>query len=95
MRTREQELEFQVKDIFNEFYEEKMNSVTSFILDEKEIDGMLSVKIKESDNGNFYHDNLNDDIFYKFIRRKEQLILIFMKLESFINVGGASWEQRL
>lgn len=92
MRTREQELEFQVMDIFNEFYKEKMKEieVTSFILDEDEIYGMLNINAKESDSGKFYHSNLDDDIFYKFIKRKEKLILIFMRLESFINIGGVS-----
>lgn len=88
MRTREQELEFQVRDIFNEFYKEKMEGATSFILEEDEINGMLEVDVKETDKGKFYHDNLNDEIFYKFIKRKEQLVLIFMQLESFMNVGG-------
>ncbi|WP_047394304.1 hypothetical protein [Cetobacterium sp. ZOR0034] len=88
MRTREQELEFQVRDIFNEFYKEKMiNEVTtSFILDEDDLSGMLNVEIKENDKGNFFHDELEDNIFYKFIRRKEKNILMFLKSEN----GGCS-----
>ncbi|MGL5901345.1 MAG: hypothetical protein ACRCZO_01560 [Cetobacterium sp.] len=88
MRTREQELEFQVRDIFNEFYKEKMinEKTTSFILDEDDLSGMLNVEIKENDKGNFFHDELEDNIFYKFIRRKEKNILMFLKLEN----GGCS-----
>lgn len=92
MRTREQELEFQVKDIFNEFYKEKMEGATSFILEEDEINRMLEVDVKETDKGKFYHNDLDDEIFYKFIRRKEQLVLIFIQLESFMNGGGVLWE---
>lgn len=88
MRTREQELEFQVRDIFNEFYKEKMinEKTTSFILDEDDLSGMLNVEIKENDKGNFFHDELEDNIFYKFIRRKGKNILMFLKLEN----GGCS-----
>ncbi|MGL5639447.1 MAG: hypothetical protein ACRCY7_07650 [Cetobacterium sp.] len=89
MRTREQELEFQVRDIFNEFYKEKMigENVTSFILDEDDLSGMLSVEVKESDKGKFVNEKLNDEIFYKFIKRRDKNILIFMKLDSFMNGG--------
>ena len=93
MRTREQELEFQVRDIFNEFYKEKMEGATSFILEEDEINGMLEVDVKETDKGKFYHDNLNDEIFYKFIRRKNKFILIFIQLE-IIRSGCCSWESQ-
>ncbi|MGL5717363.1 MAG: hypothetical protein ACRCXX_09735 [Cetobacterium sp.] len=88
MRTREQELEFQVRDIFNEFYKEKMinEKTTSFILDEDDLSEMLNVEIKENDKGNFFHDKLEDNIFYKFIRRKGKNILMFLKLEN----GGCS-----
>lgn len=83
-RTREQELEFQVMDIFNEFYKEKIveEESTSFTLDENQLSGMLDVEIKENDKGHFFSWNLEDDIFYKFIKRKEKYILIFMKLDN-------------
>ena len=84
MRTNEQELEFQVEDIFNEFYKERMvnEKVTSFTVEENELDGMLSIEIDEKNKGKFYHTDLDDEIFYKFIRRKDKFILIFIQLET-------------
>lgn len=88
MRTKEQELEFQVKDIFNEFYKERMvnEKVTSFTVEENELDGMLSIEIDKKNEGKFYHNDLDDEIFYKFIRRKDKFILIFIQLETLISV---------
>ncbi|MGL4865579.1 MAG: hypothetical protein ACRC4T_20985 [Cetobacterium sp.] len=92
MRTREQELEFQVIDIFKEFYKERMvnENVASFIVEEHDLDGMLSIEAIEKDNGKFYHTDLDDDIFYKFVKKREKLILIFIRLENFSTVGYSS-----
>lgn len=79
MRTREEELHIQVMDIFNEFYKQN-NGVSSFTLDEDELNGMLSIDVKDEENGKFYHEKSETDIFYKFITRKNKLILIFIKL---------------
>lgn len=92
MRTREQELEFQVIDIFKEFYKERMvdENIASFIVEEHDLDGMLSIEVEEKQKGKFYNQNLDDDIFYKFVKRKDKLILIFIRLGEFIKVGCSS-----
>lgn len=86
MRTRNQELECQIKDIFNEFYKEKMEEekISSFTLDANEINGMLSIEVTEKDSGKFYSEKAEDEIFYKFVKYGEDHMLIFMKLESFV-----------
>ncbi len=85
VRTRSQELEYQVKDIFKEFYKEKLveAQVTSFILDADEINGMLSVEVVEKDSGKFYSKEVEDEIYYKFVKCGEDHMLAFLKIGDF------------
>lgn len=86
MRTRNQELECRIKDIFNKFYKEKMEEekISSFTLNADEINGMLSIEVTEKDSGKFYSEKAEDEIFYKFVKYREAYMLLFMKLESFV-----------
>lgn len=94
MRTRNQELEYQIKDIFKEFYKEKMEEekISSFTLNADEINGMLSIEVTEKDSGKFYSEKAEDEIFYKFVKYGEDHMLIFMKLGDFIKGSDKSWE---
>ncbi|MGL4864525.1 MAG: hypothetical protein ACRC4T_15635 [Cetobacterium sp.] len=92
MNISNKELETQIIDIFNKFYETKIvkEKTTSFTLNEEEIKSILNIEVKENEKGKFYHKHLDDDIFYKFIKRRDKLILIFMRLGSFIKMGCSS-----
>lgn len=56
MRTRDEELSFQVKDIFNEFHKEKLDNTTCFAVTATELEEMLSIEINEKDRGIISHD---------------------------------------
>lgn len=101
MINREHELKTQVIGIFNTFYKEKLEEekTTSFILEDTDFIKMLSDKtrdeLQEGTRGKFFHSKLEDEIFYKFIRRKDKFILIFMKLGGFVKGGCSSWNLQL
>lgn len=83
MRTGEQELEYQVMDIFNEFYKEKLEQrTTCFAVTTTELDGMTSIKdISEKDRGILQHDI--GDFRWRFMKNKsDRYGLIFMKVQN-------------
>ncbi len=83
MRTREQELEYQVMDIFNEFYKEKLEQrTTCFAVTATELDRMISIKdISENDRGILRHDI--GDFRWRFMKNKsDRYGLIFMKVQN-------------
>lgn len=83
MRTREQELEYQVIDIFNEFYKEKLEQrTTCFAVTATELDRMISIKdISENDRGILQHDI--GDFRWRFMKNKsDRYGLIFMKVQN-------------
>lgn len=83
MRTREQELEYQVMDIFNEFYKEKLKQrTTCFAVTATELDRMISIKdISENDRGILQHDIGN--FRWRFMKNKsDRYGLIFMKVQN-------------
>lgn len=83
MRTREQELEYQVMDIFNEFYKEKLEQrTTRFAVTATELDRMTSIKdISEKDRGMLQHDI--GDFRWRFMKNKsDRYGLIFIKVQN-------------
>lgn len=83
MRTREQELEYQVMDIFNEFYKEKLEQrTTCFAVTATELDRMTSIKdISEKDRGMLQHDI--GDFRWRFMKNKSARYgLIFIKVQN-------------
>ncbi|MGL5049435.1 MAG: hypothetical protein ACRC6E_02220 [Fusobacteriaceae bacterium] len=82
MRTREQELEFQVRYIFEEFYKERIidKDVTSFKLTSVEFKDMLSVEFNDSEKGRFFSNKANAEIFYKFIFTEIDIIILFVMM---------------
>ena len=83
MRTREQELEYQVMDIFNEFYKEKLEQrATCFAVTATELEGMTNIKeISEKDRGILQHDIGN--FRWRFMKNKsDRYGLIFIKVQN-------------
>ncbi|MGL5856327.1 MAG: hypothetical protein ACRCYA_13940 [Cetobacterium sp.] len=68
MRTRDEELSFQVKNIFNEFYKEKLDNTTCFAVTATELEEMLSIEINEKDRGIISHDI--GDFRWRFMKNK-------------------------
>ena len=82
MRTRKQELEHQIIDIFNEFYKEKLEQgATCFVITATELDGMISINdINDKDGGTLQHDG---DFIWRFAKNKfDRYELIFMKVQN-------------
>ncbi|MEG0237230.1 MAG: hypothetical protein RR523_15645 [Cetobacterium sp.] len=83
MRTREEELSFQVMDVFKEFYKEKLEDrTTCFAVTATELDKMISIEdVNEEDQGILQHNIGN--FRWRFMKNKsERYGIIFIKVQN-------------
>lgn len=79
MRTREEELLAQVMDILKEFHSDFDNS--SLLLNENDLESMISIETTEEDKGSFFSNELEQEIFFKFLKINSKTFLLFIKLD--------------